>query len=162
MAIQYTEAGVTNLSFTVPTSGSYNLTAHWNVSATFTYNLSAGATSSGGTFLADYRIVPVFCVFDKTTSTGGCSSARPFQAAYVPPSNGSRSINATVPVQFNTVHLLRHVPLVAGDSYYLRIFLLSHVQADSALGLTTGSAVAYLDVAAPQNGATLVASKVYQ
>lgn len=153
---QWTRTGVTNVNFTVPTNGSYNFTSHWNLTATFTYNVSAGInTTTNATFFAAYRIAPVLCLYDRTLATGHCYTAHGPQGMFT---TGSGS----VPITYSIVQLLRHNTfLTAGDQYYLQAYVLAHVVAGSPSGPTTGAATATLDLSGA-NGAHLLALKIYQ
>lgn len=162
-AIQYVRSGVTDVNFTVPSSGQYNFTEHWNGTATFSYNLSAGASSSNGTFYAEYVLQAAVCLYDRTAGSGGCSWGAAVAAhAVFTTGNGSGPANGTVHSTYSVVKLLRHSSLIAGHQYYLRGIISGWVQVGDFGGLTTGSASGLLDLTGTHGGAYLVGMRIYQ
>ncbi|MCI4337433.1 MAG: hypothetical protein L3K17_09675 [Thermoplasmata archaeon] len=162
-AIQHAHAGITDVNFTVPTNGTYKFNAQWNGSFTFVYNLSAGASSSNGTFYSEYFLLPIDCLFDRTSHYGGCDSAvgAVAQGVYTT-GNGSAPANGRVQMNFSDYVHYHDNGLVSGHQYYLRLYLLAFVQVGDFGGLTTGSARAAFSMAGSGGSAHLLAIRVYQ
>lgn len=104
--------GVTDIAFTVPTAGVYNVSASWQLDArvTVTMDFNGTPTNNAG---ASAQLKPILCVLDLTASTTDCKTGHQFGMV-----NGSRNVTATIASGF--IQILRGVPLVAGHSYVFR------------------------------------------
>jgi hypothetical protein len=152
----FVRSGVTDLNFSVATTGSYNVTAHWVVNGTFAYSFVSTANNSTGWSLS-YHLAPFLCLMDYTNSTERCSSSAPYTLTST---NGSGSFG----VGFSVVQLFRHAALTSGSSYGLEAYLYGFVTATSPAGPTTGSAYGALDFSStgvPSWGGSLSHVKVF-
>jgi hypothetical protein len=143
------DVGASNIGFTVPVTGTYNLSAHWSVNALS--NTSLWGTG-GGTSTA---IRPYLCLDDLTTRASFCRAGVPIVSVQGT-TNSSRVISA------NATQLIRSVNLSSGDSYIFKTFigivLDAYVNGSSAMH---SSARLSFDMATAGEGATLVSLKVF-
>jgi hypothetical protein len=143
------DVGAANIGFTVPATGTYDLSAHWSVNAVS--NTSLWGTGVG----TSTAIRPYLCLDDLTTRASFCRAGAPFVSVQGT-TNSSQLISA------NATQIIRSVNLSSGDSYifktFLGIVLDAYVNGSSAVH---SSARLSFDMATPGEGATLISLKVF-
>jgi hypothetical protein len=138
--------GATDITFQVPTSGMYNVSAFWNVTAevTITVNVVGSPQGVGG----GVSLGPNICIKDLTSGTVGCSGGLGGFGSAFSTSNRSTTISRAF-ADINTGW-----PLVAGHRYDLRTYVGYHVYASAAglAGAAGTSVTVTLDMHASGKG----------
>jgi hypothetical protein len=146
--------GVTDIAFTVPTTGVYNVSASWQLDArvTVTVDFNGTPTNNAG---ASAQLKPILCVLDLTASTTDCKTGHQFGMV-----NGSRNITATITSAF--IQISRGVPLVAGHSYVFRASISYDLVAQTSAPAGDGTiAVVALDMHSGSYNAQLKSLKIW-
>ena len=151
---QYVKSGLTNLSFTVASNGTYNFTAHWVANGTFNYSVAYSSPNSTGLTIS-YRVAPVLCLVDELSNVSTCRTAAVHVVSF---SSGSGS----VAVAFSIIQTFKNAALTAGVPYSFAAYLYAHVAASaSSLAPAGSSATGALNFVGTNHDAALTEVKVF-